>query len=382
MSDPRRRWLRLLAVAAGAVLVLWALKALASALTPFFVAFALAYFLNPAVNAIEAVFARGLAGSRLVGVRVRPRTAAVATLTVVVLLVLVMAVLIIEPIVYNQVADAVRKAPDYLRTLRARVEPLYERLNLRYPEETEAIRLRIVEAVKNNLPEIVGPITRVIQRAFSSGLAFVLTILNLIVIPVFTVYLLFDMNRITEGVAQLVPYRLRSYLYSRWAQVDRLLSAFVRGQITVCLILGSFYAIALTLTGVPMGLLVGFVIGFFNLIPFMSYLLGLPLALLLSWLDDASPTRLVIVAAVFTFGQFVEGNFITPRIVGERLGLHAVVIMLAVLVGGTLFGFPGMLLAVPSTAALSVFWADLRDLYLDSEFYRAGAPPPAPPPAA
>jgi predicted PurR-regulated permease PerM len=202
------------------------------------------------------------------------------------------------------------------------------------------------------------------------------------VIPVFTVYLLFDMNRITEGVAQLVPYRLRSYLYSRWAQVDRLLSAFVRGQITVCLILGSFYAIALTLTGVPMGLLVGFVIGFFNLIPFMSYLLGLPLALLLSWLDDASPTRLVIVAAIFTFGQFVEGNFITPRIVGERLGLHAVVIMLAVLVGGTLFGFPGMLLAVPSTAALSVFWADLRDLYLDSEFYRAGAPPPAPPPAA
>jgi predicted PurR-regulated permease PerM len=122
----------------------------------------------------------------------------------------------------------------------------------------------------------------------------------------------------------------------------------VRGNLTVCLLLGAFYAVGLTACGVPMGVAVGFLIGLFNVIPYMSYLAGLPLALLL-WVDDQSLTRLLVVAAIFTFGQFVEGNFVTPRVVGSSVGLHAVVIMLAVLVGGTVFGFVGMLLAVPVT---------------------------------
>jgi predicted PurR-regulated permease PerM len=171
-------------------------------------------------------------------------------------------------------------------------------------------------------------------------------------------------------------------MYTRMGEVDRLLSAFVRGQLTVAVILGVFYSIGLTLCGVPMGLLVGFVIGLFNLVPFMSYILGLPLALVLSWLDDQAPSKLLAVAAVFVLGQFIEGNFVTPKIVGESLGLHAVIIMLAVLVGGTSFGFVGMVLAVPATAALSVFWADLRDWYLGSDFYRGGGPPLAPGPPA
>jgi predicted PurR-regulated permease PerM len=213
-----------------------------------------------------------------------------------------------------------------------------------------------------------------VGTAFSSVLAFVLAILNLFVIPVFVGYLLYDMNPICAGIAALVPHRYRDYVYSRTRAVSRLVSAFVRGQITVCLILGSFYAVALTACGVPMGLVVGFVIGFFNLIPYMSTLLGLPLALLLSWVDDQSWRALVAVTVVFFFGQTVEGNFITPRIVGERLGLHAVVVMLAVLVGGTLFGFIGMVVAVPVTAALSVFWADAKAWYLASDFFNRPAP--------
>jgi predicted PurR-regulated permease PerM len=105
-------------------------------------------------------------------------------------------------------------------------------------------------------------------------------------------------------------------------------------------------------------------------VPFMSTLIGLPLALLLSWLDDQSWRALIAVTGVFTFGHLVESNFITPRIVGERLGLHAVIIMLAVLIGGTLFGFVGMLVAVPVTAALSVFWADAKAWYLESDFFK------------
>jgi predicted PurR-regulated permease PerM len=254
------------------------------------------------------------------------------------------------------------------------VEPLLDSLQVRYPEQSEMVRLRLQRTLEENLPSLLSPLSGMLQGAFSSALGFVLTLLNLLVIPVFTVYLLFDMNRIRRGLKELVPHRLRPYLYSRLGRVDELLAAFVRGQLTVALLLGVFYAIALTLCGVPLGLVVGLVIGLLNLVPFMSHVVGLPLALVLSWLDDQDPHRLLLVVAVFVFGQFVEGNFVTPRIVGNSLGLHAVVIMLAVLLGGTLFGFVGMLAAVPVTAALSVFFADLRALYLRSDFYRRGDP--------
>lgn len=367
-----RSTVRLAATVGGLSLLAWLLYLLRGVLTPFAVAFALAYFLNPAVSWMEDLFERRVARMRLVRGWFHTRAAAVGVLTVAVLLVVAAVLLLVVPAVYHQVSETVAKLPEYMRTLRARVEPAIQRLNLRYPEETEQARERLQEAIRNNIPEILAPITHVVQAAFSSLLAFVLALLNLLVIPVFAIYLLYDMNRIRQGAGELVPHRYRAYVYSRVGEVDRQLSAFARGQVTVCLMLGAFYAVGFTLCGVPMGLLVGFAIGFFHLIPFVSVALGLPLALLLSWLDDQSLGAAVAVTAIFTFGHFVEANFVTPRIVGEKLGLHAVVVMLAVLVGGTLFGFIGMLVAVPVTAALSVFWGDLRAWYLQSEFYGPG----------
>jgi predicted PurR-regulated permease PerM len=283
---------------------------------------------------------------------------------------------------YHQVSDAIANLPRWFQQARARIEPMIQRLNMRYPEESEQIRDQLQSSLRDIVPAVASPVTRVLRTAFSSVLGFVLTLINLVIIPVFAVYLMFDMNRIRAGAADLVPLRHRPYLYARLDQVDTLLSAFARGQITVCLMLGVFYAIGLTLCGVPMGLLVGFVIGLFNMIPFMSAVLGLPLGLILSWVDDQSLTRLLAVAGVFAFGQFVEGNFFTPRIVGQSIGLHAVIIMLAVLVGGSAFGFAGMVLAVPVTAALSVFWPDLKAMYMRSRFFTGEGPvetPPVPP---
>jgi predicted PurR-regulated permease PerM len=369
---------RLLIGAVLLFLALWGLTLVFSVLTPFAVAFGIAYFLNPAANALERTLARALSRSPALLRRLPPRTLAVALLAAAVAAVLMAALFIIVPATYHQVTEAVGRAPEYARVLRAKLEPLYQRLQLRYPDEMEVLRVRLQEALASHLPVLVSPLTHVVGVAFSSALGFVLALLNLFVVPVFAAYLLLDMNRIREGAKNLVPHRFRSYVYSRANRIDHLLSAFARGQVTVALILGAFYGIALTACGVPLGLVVGFFIGLLNLVPFMSHVIGLPLALLLSWVDDQSPARLGAVAGVFAFGQFVEGNFITPRIVGESLGLHAVVIMLAVLGGGTLFGFVGMLLAVPTTAALSVFYEDLRDAYLGSEFYQGGATPPSP----
>lgn len=366
-------------VRAGLLIVLllvlgWVLQRLSGPLTPFAIALALAYFLNPVVNALERRFARATARWPRLGRLLSPRAAAVGVLCFGVLVVIVLTLVVVVPTVYRQVAEAAANVPDYLQRVRAKVEPFIQRLNVKYPEQAEEVRRRLAEAARTHLPDLVVPVTQGIRSAFSSVLSFVLTVLNLVIVPIFAIYLLFDMNQIQAGVAELVPHRARPYVYSRAGQVGALLSAFVRGQITVCLILGSYYAVALTACGVPMGIPVGFLVGFFNMIPFMSYALGLPLTLLLSWVDDQDPTRLLIVAALFTFGQFVEGNFITPRIVGESLGLHAVVVMLAVLVGGSLFGFLGMFLALPTTAALSVFWDDLRAAYLGSDFFGRAAP--------
>lgn len=367
------RWVRVAIVLIVVVALGLLLRRLSEPLAPFAAAFGAAYFLNPVANALERLFTRLLRPLPLLRRWISPRGAAVGLLCAVVVVLVVALIAVVVPKVYQQVTDVVAKLPEYARTVRARVEPLIHRLDVRYPEQSEEIRQRLEEAARTYLPGVVVPITLMIRSAFSSVLGVVLAGLNLVVVPIFAVYLLFDMNHIVAGIKELVPHRLRPYAYSRMGRVDALLSAFARGQITVCLILGTFYAISLTVCGVPMGIPVGLLIGFFNLIPFMSYVLGLPLALVLSWIDDQDPTRVIIVAALFTLGQFVEGNFITPRIVGESLGLHAVIVMLAVLLGGSLFGVVGMLLAVPVTAALSVFWEDLRDLYLRSDFYRRGA---------
>lgn len=362
-------WLRLAALLATLLALGFLLGRLSGVLTPFAVAFGLAYFLNPVVNSLERAFERLLARRPRLGRLIAPRAAAVGLLCVAVTLALALVLLIVVPTLARQVSDTAAKLPGYVQTLRERVEPWVERVSGRYPAQIDELRRRAEETLRENAPSLLRPLTHMLRAAFSSVLAFVLTLLNFLVIPVFAVYLLYDMNRIREGVKALVPPRHRAYVYGRARAVDGLLAAFVRGQITVCLILGSFYAVGLSVCRVPMGIAVGLLIGFFNLIPFMSYVLGLPLALLLAWVDDPNPQRLLIVAAIFTVGQFVEGNFITPRIVGDSLGLHAVVIMLAVIAGGTLFGFVGMLLAVPFTAALSVFWADLRALYMKSSFY-------------
>lgn len=366
----RNPWVRLGLGVAVIVVAVWGLLGLSGVLTPFAVAFVLAYLLNPAVNAFESLLERLMARRPGLRRRLEPRTLAVALLVVVVLGLAVGAVVLVAPVVVDQVREAAGHVPEYTRVLRARVEPLVARLNLEYPEQVDALRRHIEQAVREHGSEILQPVRRIVEVAFSGVMGFVLTLLKLLVVPVVTVYLLFDMNRIRAGMADLVPPRYRPYVYSRLDRVDHLLSAFVRGQLTVASMLGVFYAVGLSLCGVPMGLLVGFVIGLFNLIPYMSYAIGLPLALLLSWVSNQDPHRLVAVLGVFAVGQFVEGNFVTPRVVGHTVGLHAVVIMLAVLVFGTLFGFVGMVVAVPATAALAVFLADLKQLYLESGFYR------------
>ena len=268
-------------------------------------------------------------------------------LAVVALLVFLAVVLFVIPALYHQLAEAVAKVPDYLNSLRARLDPMIERLNMRFPQESAEVRTRFQELVRTHMLDVGNRVSDLLGATFVSAFTLLLAVLHLLIVPVFGIFLLFDMNHIKDGAIDWVPPRFRDYVATRLGQVDTVLGAFVRGLVTVCAIMGTIYAVGFTIIGVPMGLLVGVAVGFFNVVPFMSYALGMPLALLLSWLDDQNPQRLLAVFAICSVGQFVEANWITPKVVGDKLGVHAVIILLAVLIGGSLFGVLGMLLALP-----------------------------------
>jgi predicted PurR-regulated permease PerM len=370
-------WLRVVLALLGILLALYVLSRMLSGLTPFLAAFAIAYFLNPSLNRFESRVAPWLARVPWLGRKLDPRAvsvmltlSSVATIAVVVLLLAV-------PALLAQVDDAARSLPRMIHNVKTRVEPLLEKVNVRYPDESSQIRAVIEAKVKERLPDILTPITHVLRFALESTFSFVSLFIHLFVVPVFAGYLLYDMNRIRAGVGDYVPPRIRPWLLGRLREVDVLLAAFVRGQITVCFILAVFYGVALSILGVPLGLVVGFVIGFFNLVPFMAFVAGLPLALAIAWAGDCGADTLFWITVVFLIGKFGDIYVLSPKIVGESLGLHSIVVILVLLLGGEYFGFAGLLLAVPLTAAASVFWGDLTAAYKRSRLYGGdGAPPP------
>jgi predicted PurR-regulated permease PerM len=364
-------WVRLVLLVAAAVGVLWILGTLREILTSFALGFALAYFLNPAVNALEGTIKA--ASGRVPFLAWHARSLAIGLLAVVMLVAVVLFLVVAVPAAIEQVKRAGTRVPEWADTIKSKVTPLVRDLNLQYPDEVEALRERALDEVKKQLPGLVKPMGAVVGRVFSSGFGIAMFLLHALVVPVFALYLMSDMNEIQQRWRDLVPPRHREYVFTRMGQVDRLLGAFVRGQLLVCFLMGIFYGLALTLCGLPMGLLVGFGTSFFSLVPYMSTVVGLPLVVVLSLVDQQSGAATLSVVAVYILGHLLEGHFITPKLMSGQLGLHPVVVLLAILVWGTLLGFVGMLIAVPVTAVLSVFEEDLRQVYLKSGFYRGGA---------
>ena len=370
-------WLRAVFGVLAVLLALWGLTRMLAGLTPFLAAFAIAYFLNPSLNRFEARLAPLLARLPLVGKALDPRAVSVLVTLLSFATIAVVIVLLAVPALLVQVDEAARGLPKMIENVKTRVEPLLEKVNLRYPDETAQIRAVVEEKLKEKLPDLLAPVTHLLRFALESTFSFFTLFIHLFVVPVFAGYLLLDMNRIRAGLVEYIPPRVRPWLVGRMREVDTLLAAFVRGQITVCFILAVFYGVALSVLGVPLGLVVGFCIGFFNLVPFMAFVAGLPLALLIAWAGECGANTLFWIVVVFVIGKFADIYVLSPRIVGESLGLHSIVVILVLLLGGEYFGFAGLLLAVPITAAASVFWDDLTAAYKRSRFYGDAEGPPS-----
>lgn len=346
MALPVRDQLRYWGIAAVViVLLLWALG---DVLLPFVIGGAIAYFLDPVADRLEKL---GLS-----------RMAATGVITVVGVLGFVLLILMVVPALITQLIDLVEVMPSLLKQLRGFIEQQFPSL-LDRESNTHQFLVSLGETLQSKTGDVLQSV------AASLGSAINVVVL-LVIVPVVTVYMLLDWDRMIARIAELLPRDHAPTIKRLAGEIDSVLASFVRGMGTVCLILGTYYAVALMAVGLQFGLVVGFIAGLVTFIPYLGALIGgslaIGLALFQFWGDW---TQIGLVAAVFALGQVAEGNFLTPKLVGSSVGLHPVWLLLALSVFGALFGFVGMLIAVPVAAALGVLARFATSIYLDSRLY-------------
>ena len=339
--------------AVAAVLLLLLLWVLGNILLPFVAGMALAYFLDPVADMLERL---GL--SRLVSTTL---------ILFAFILAFVLAMLIIVPILANQTAGFLERLPDLVKSLQAMITSLdIGWLNKFMIKDGSLLQDNASELVKQG----AGWIGAVISQLWASGQA-LLSIFSLLVItPVVAFYLLYDWDRMVAKIDAWLPRDHRNTIHAILVDIDAAVAGFVRGQGTLCLMMGLFYGTALTVAGLNFGLLIGIFAGFISFIPYVGSITGLLLSLsvaLVQFWPQWHPVA--IVALVFFVGQFLEGNVLQPKLVGERVGLHPVWVMFALFGFGAVFGFTGLLVAVPTAAAFGVVIRFALGRYLESDYY-------------
>ena len=227
----------------------------------------------------------------------------------------------------------------------------------------------IPEWIANSSPELQKKAFSVISGLFTQGLGFLNTILNLLLLPIFTFYLLRDWDILVEKFRNLLPHSYRAMILDNLQEVDLRLNAFVRGQIKVCLYLAVLYTIGLLLVGIDLAIPIGILSGLLFIVPYLGTAFGIISSLLLALIDFGFSWQAIGVIVVFIVVQLIEGYYLTPKIIGESVGLSPLVVMVALLVGASLMGIWGMFLAIPITAILSVIGTDWLKRYKDSHFY-------------
>ena len=346
--------------AAGFFVVLWALG---DVLLPFVLGAAVAYFLDPVADRLEAIGCS--------------RVLATAIITLSAILVFVIGALLVVPTLIGQTADLISSAPQYASDLGAFLTERFPSLL----DENSTLR-QSLNSVGEGVQSRGGEL---LNTALSSAASLVNIAVLFVIVPVVSVYLLLDWDNMIARIDELLPRDHAPVIRQLAGEIDATLASFIRGMGTVCLILGTFYAVALMGVGLQFGLVVGFVAGIVTFIPYLGSLIGgalaLGLALFQYWngieiTENGVTTyatdwiRIAIVGGIFVIGQVVEGNFLTPKLVGNSVGLHPVWLILALSVFGSIFGFVGMLVAVPLAAAIGVVIRFIIRQYNDSLLYK------------
>jgi len=328
------------------LVVLWFLG---DVILPFVLGGAIAYFLDPVADRLEK------AGCT--------RALAVSIITLVALLVFVIMALLVIPTLIQQTLSLINIAPQLFNDLQGFLTERFPQL----VDEDSTLRKSLI-AVGETIRDRGG---QVLDTVVGSAASLINIIVLFVIVPVVAFYLLYDWDRMVANIDGMLPRDHAPVIRDLAGQIDDTLASFIRGMGTVCLILGTYYAVALMLVGLQFGLVVGFIAGLITFIPYVGAVVGgalaIGLALFQFWGDWMS---IGLVAGIFVLGQVAEGNFLTPKLVGNSVGLHPVWLIFALSVFGALFGFVGMLVAVPVAAALGVLARFAIAEYKDSRLYR------------
>ncbi len=337
-----------------------------SILLPFIAGMALAYFLDPVADRLERI---GL--SRLM---------ATVVILVSFVVVFVLSLMIIIPVLASQLNDFIQRVPEYVTQLQTFIATS----NASWlPDWVDGQMGTIRENFSRYLSEGVGFLGTLVEQIWNSGKALLDIASLLVVTPVVAFYLLLDWDHMIEKVDSWVPRNQLATVRQLATELDNTIAGFVRGQGSLCLILAIFYAVALSFAGLNFGLLIGFFTGLISFIPYVGSTVGLLLAvgvaLVQFWPDFI---WIGVIAGIFFLGQFIEGNILQPKLVGKSVGLHPVWLMFALFAFGALFGFVGVLVAVPAAAAVGVLVRFAISRYLDSDLYYGTTLAIAPPSSA
>lgn len=324
-----------------------------------FIAFALAYILNPAVVLLER---KGV--KRLYAIMI------VFCLTVIICGVFTVFLVIS---IAGEFSNMQLNLPAYAQHL-YEITPASIK-NYLGVETTDKLALRLSELLqqaRSSAPDLLKPLLAFLQKTLTSTVGVLLALLGYLIIPVYLFYLLFDLPQLKAFIESYIPERFRPVYNKKLAEVDAVLSGFVRGQLSVCAILALLYSAGLYVIGIDLAIAIGTLAGVTFIIPYVGTIIGICLSVAMALLKFNDILHPLLCLGWFGFVQLLEGAIITPKIVGNTVGLHPLVAIVALLIGGQLFGVTGMLLAVPVTAVLQVFLRSLAEDYRNSDFFREG----------
>ena len=327
-------------------------------LTPFIAGLILGYLGDPLVDRLEAIKVN--------------RTLGVLVVFVVFFSILVSALLIILPMLARELAALLRDVPTFILWLQQNTSPW---LVTTFGIDPFEIKLDdLTGRIKDHWQEAGGMLTAILSGATRSGFAFLATLGSIGLTPVVAFYMIRDWDRLMDGLRAMIPRNLEPTFVGLTRECDEVLSAFLRGQLLVMTLLGCIYAVGLTIVGLQLAILIGLLAGLMSIVPYLGFVVGILVAFTVAFFQYQDITYLAYVALVFGLGQALESTVLTPWLVGDKIGLHPVAVIFAVLAGGQLFGFVGILLALPVAAVVMVFLRHLHGRYMLSGYYGQDQP--------
>jgi predicted PurR-regulated permease PerM len=343
VDTPRRLILfsRGLYVALGLVAFGWVLYLLREVLTPIFFAFTIAYILDPVVDRLERW-------------RV-PRPLGIAVVLLGFLGLVALFLLLVLPELVRDVAAVVRELPGKAKELLSRAEPWLGDRGVQIPKTADEWMDKLQTYANSAASSLLAPAGDMLKAVVGGTMSVIGAAVAALIVPILAVYLLYDFDRLTTGIRELIPHRYRDTVISYAREIDAVLSQFMRGQLTVMAILAVLYGGAYTALGVRLAIPIGIAAGILNFIPYVGSAFALVAGLVMAGIGGGGAVQIIGVVVAYAVVQTLEGFVITPRIVGESVGLREVWVLLALFVGGEIFGMLGVLLAVPVAAVLKIF---------------------------